>query len=162
MMYILDSNFFIDAGRLHFPLPEQAEFWNWVESLAKQKKVSIPHEVYKEILVGNDLVAKWMDEHKGILVCETMAYIEAMTDVMSAYGATDQVTLDALRADPWVIAYAKTVGGAVVTREIPGQATAPHNKKISQVCIDMKIPCFTFSRFLWEVRGAMLAWSIFG
>lgn len=154
MIYILDTNFFVDAHRVHFPIATTPDFWTWLTSLAGSGVIAVPKEVYDEI-TGEDDLAQWLDKHKTGLVHSTGTYIQSMPPVMSAYGSTDDVTLEKLKADPFVIAHALTVKGCVVTREIPSNATAPQNKKIPSICALLKVPCLSLSRFMWEVRRMM-------
>ena len=81
--------------------------------------------------------------------------MEHLPTVLTAYGPCDEVTLEKLRADPYAIAHAMYLKGCVVTSEKPNGATAPHNKKIPSVCEVLSIPCYTFSRFMWEERKTM-------
>jgi hypothetical protein len=155
MIYILDSNFLIDAWRVHFPIPEHPEFWRWLGSLAQKEIIAIPAQVYDEVAKGQDVLSVWLEANKTGFVHEVPEYIQAISEALQAYGKIDEATLDILKADPWVIAHAVAVKGAVVTSEKPNKAISPHNKKIPSICEALNIPCLTFSRFMWEVRRTM-------
>ena len=125
MIYILDSSFFIETSRLHLPLDKQPSFWNWLVKLAKAKVISIPSMVYEELIAGDDRLAVWMQANKEALVNQNAAYDQISRVMAEGYGTIDEVTLEVLRADPWVIAHALAVSGTVVTSEKPGKQTAP-------------------------------------
>lgn len=155
MIYILDSSFFIETSRLHLPLDKQPIFWNWLVKLAKAKVISIPSMVYEELIAGDDRLAVWMQANKEALVNQNAAYDQISRVMAEGYGTIDEVTLEVLRADPWVIAHALAVGGTVVTSEKPGKQTAPRNKKIPSVCKVLYVPCCTITSFLWQMRVFM-------
>ena len=73
----------------------------------------------------------------------------------NGYDTTDEITLEELKADPWVIAHARAVAGTVVTSEKPGNQTSPRKKKIPTVCETLHIPCCTITSFLWRMRSDM-------
>lgn len=154
-MYILDTNFFVDAHRLHLPMEKHPAFWNWIATLATNGTVSIPQAVYEELQKGNDNLAKWVDEHKDKLVDRVTAFTQIRKVMEYGYGAIDDITLERLKADPWVIAQALALNGQVVTGEKPGKQTAPHNKKIPSVCETLCIPHLTITAFMWETRATM-------
>lgn len=155
MIYTLDANFLIDAARIHFHIEENTDFWDWMLHLGEKKTVGVSTEVYEEIKKGKDSLANWLDIHKKSLVHNTTTYLSHLAVVMKTYGSLDETVLEKLGADPYVIAHAIENQGIVVTREIPNNATAPHNKKVSSICIELNIPYYTFSRFMWEVRDTM-------
>ncbi len=155
-MYILDTNFFIDADKLHLPIKQNYAFWEWIESLAENRTISIPRAVYEELQKQNDDVSKWVDKHKEKLVDGVAAFTQIGEVMENGYGTIDDVTLDRLNADPWVIAHALAVSGKVVTGEKPGkQAAAPHNKKVPSVCQVLGVPHLTITAFMWELRATM-------
>lgn len=129
MIYTLDTSFFIDAKNWHMPIETGPYFWCWLISLAEKKIISIHKQVYIEITAGNDSLAKWMKDNKDVLVDKNIA-IEQISKVMTEwYGILDEVELEKIKADQWVIAHALSTNRIVVTSERPGKQTAPLNKK---------------------------------
>lgn len=155
MIYILDSSFFIDASRLHLPLNTHPSFWDWLLTLAEKETVSIPEMVYDELSAGNDSLTIWMKAHKEAFANQTVTFAEIGRVMAEGYGTIDEILLEGLKADPWVIAHALEVGGTVVTSERPGNQTAPRNKKIPSVCAVLGVPCCTITAFLWQMRSSM-------
>jgi hypothetical protein len=161
MIYTLDTNFFVDAKNLHFPLEDgrTREFWDWLQSLGSIRKIAVSEMVYDEVQKGNDSLAEWMKHNKKVFVQDTMSHISALPSVLSAYsqgGAEiDEASLEHLKADPYVIAHAVSLNGCVVSGERPNNATSVIRKKIPSICKCLDIPCFTLSRFMWELRSTM-------
>ena len=155
MMYVLDTSFFIETDRLHLPLATHPDFWDWLITLAEAKTVAIPEQVYEELTGYKDELAAWMRAHKDALVDQQAAFTQIGRVMLEGYGFLDEVTLEELWADPWVIAHALAVGGTVVTSEKPGKQTAPRKKKIPSVCAALGVPCCTITAFLWRMRSSM-------
>ena len=136
-------------------IPVYPDFWEWLINLAELKIISIPEMVFNELIAGNDALSEWMKKNKDVLLDQTSA-LNRINEVMEkGYGSIDETTLDALKADPWVIAHALALEGIVVTSEKPGKQTAPRKKKIPAVCIELHVPCCTITSFLWQMRAFM-------
>ena len=155
MMYVLDSTFFIDIKNYDMPLETDPAFWDWLLMLAEAKTVAIPEQVYEELTAGNDKLAAWMRAHKNAFVDQYAALAQIRRVMDEGYGLLDEVTIETLWADPWVIAHALAVGGTVVTSEKPGNQTAPRKKKIPSVCAALGVPCCTITAFLWRMHTSM-------
>ena len=48
-VYVLDSNFFIQAHRFHYPIDVAAGFWNKVRQLAEAGRIISIDKVQKEL-----------------------------------------------------------------------------------------------------------------
>ena len=152
MTYVLDTNFFIDANRLHLPIEQHPAFWNWLVKLADGGNIAIPQKVYDELMTGDEL-EKWTIAHKEKLVNRNIAYTQIRRVMKDGYGSIDEVTIEKLGADPFVIAHALAVNGTVVTGEKFGKHTAPHNKKIPSVCQVLRVPYMTITAFMWVMKS---------
>lgn len=154
MIYILDTSFFVDSHKLHFPLNANPDFWNLIQDLANRGIVTIPKKVYEELTSYTDELVDWVKANKSCLVDVDDKAFEKLHIVMgTGYGIIDENLLEKLGADPYVIAYALAVKGSVVTSEKIANKTNPANKKIPQICQILEIPCFTATRFIWEIRN---------
>lgn len=58
-LYIVDSNFFIQAHRATYPLDIALSFWKKVKFLAFSGKIISIDKVRKELFNKNDLLEKW-------------------------------------------------------------------------------------------------------
>ena len=55
----MDTNFFIQAHRLIYPLDIAFSFWNKVKQLAEQKKIISIDKVKNELYDKNEAIEKW-------------------------------------------------------------------------------------------------------
>lgn len=157
MKYCIDTNFFVDMQRLHLPLETKPLFWDWVLKLASDGLIAVHEEVYGELTIYNDSLAKWVAKHKNILVNGDLGVSAIQQVVENGYEAQDENFLLTQKADPWVVASAISMSGIVVTAEKPGKHLVPRKKKIASVCEVLKVPCLTVTAFLWEMRASMPA-----
>ncbi len=58
-VYVLDSNFFIEAHRLHYPIDIAFGFWNKVRDLAELGKIISIDKVKNELYDNNDALEEW-------------------------------------------------------------------------------------------------------
>lgn len=149
-VYVLDSNFFIQAHRVHYPIDVAAGFWNKVRQLAEQGKIISIDKVRKELYDHNDALEDWCrnnlpdDFFKDTSVVMN-AYAQVTGWAMSKSGhyltkALEEF-LDADEADAFLVAYclANPSGSYVITQEVsePGR----RNKvKIPDACLALNVP----------------------
>ncbi len=121
MRYILDANVLIDAKNRLFPMEEYPKFWDWLLRCAKDDIIFIPESVFEEIQQGNDPLAKWTKDNKNIFFVSTAETYEVLSEILQAYsdiaGIPSQECLEALRADPYIIAHGYIHKCTVVTSE---------------------------------------------
>jgi len=58
-IYVVDSNFFIQAHRAHYPFDVAVSFWNKVKQLAHAQKIISIDKVKDEIYGHNDELEEW-------------------------------------------------------------------------------------------------------
>lgn len=58
-VYVLDSNFFIQAHRFHYPIDVASGFWNKVRQLAEEGRIISIDKVKKELYDKNDALEDW-------------------------------------------------------------------------------------------------------
>ena len=158
-MFIIDSNILIEAKRVHFPLAPKHPFWDWLVELGERGEIKIPEAVYKELEVGKDELSEWLENHKSLFfIPERDAYSE-LPPVLESYIALydseiDETELEVLKADPWVIAHAKALGGRVLSNERPkGKALKSIKEvKIPSVCKNFDIECVSLTQFFLEMK----------
>ena len=148
-VYVLDSNFFIQAHRVNYPLDIVLSFWNKVKQLADQGKIISIDKVKNELYYNNDALKEWcMDNLPEDFFKDT-------SNVMAAY---DQVAswvisrwdhylpkalndfLGAYATDAFLAAYtlADINNRIIVTQEI--SEPARRNKvKIPDACLALNV-----------------------
>lgn len=146
-VYVVDSNFFIQAHRANYPLDVALSFWAKVQQLAHEGKIISIDKVKDELYNKNDELEAWC---KANLPDD---FFKDSSEVMHSYGQviswavskSGQYNQNALNeflsadeADAFLVAYtlADNVNKIIVTHEI----SSPNSKsriKIPDVCIGL-------------------------
>jgi hypothetical protein len=128
-VYVVDSNFFIQAHRDTYPLDVAFSFWNKVKQLALEGKIISIDKVRKEIYDKNDDLEAWCQANLP------EDFFKETSDIMNEYSqvsawavsksshylpAALNEFLDADEADAFIIAYvlADNSSRTIVTQEI--------------------------------------------
>lgn len=148
-VYVVDSNFFIQAHRGNYPLDVAISFWDKVKQLAEQQKIISIDKVKKEIYDHQDDLRTW---------CENNLPADFFKDTTSVVTSYSQVViwansrrghyfstaiaefLDADEADAWLVSYAHvdTVNRIIVTHE-KSQPDRKNKVKIPEACARFNI-----------------------
>jgi len=148
MTYIVDSNFFIEAHRVTYPLDVMPAYWTRIADLAKQGKIISIDKVKAELDKHDDELKAWCNNVlPDNFFFNSTTCIEAYRQTVRwAVSKSDQYRPDALavflaaeRADAWIVAYALQNNMTVVTQEV----SAPDSKKnikLPDACIAMEVP----------------------
>jgi len=143
-VYVVDSNFFIQAHRVSYPLDIAFSFWNKVKQLADEGKIISIDKVKNEIYDKNDALEKWC------MANLPKDFFKDSSQVMVAYGQVSAWAisksahylpnalnefLDADEADAFLVAYAltDTSNRVVVTQEI-SEPNRKNKIKIPEAC----------------------------
>lgn len=108
--------------------------------------------VFNEIAKGDDDIAQWATANKQIFFVPATDAVGCLQTVLDAYGSElDEIVIERLKADPWVIAHAMACEepSTVVTYEQPRDRKNPLKKKIPNVCSDLNVACIRLPRFIW-------------
>lgn len=125
--FLLDSNFFINAHRFHYPFDVVPSFWLRVQDLADQGLIGSIDKVAKEIRNGNDVLKDWIDSSlPHHFFTNTTVFITEYVQVAQwAYGRSSHYHqgalnefLDADEADAWLIAASLNGRQTIVTHEV--------------------------------------------
>mgnify|MGYP000906129050 CR=1 FL=1 len=148
-VYILDSNFFIQAHRVNYPLDIAHSFWNKVKQLAIEGKIISIDKVKNELYDKNDALEEWCIENLPATFFKDTSHIMAQYGQVSAWAISRNdhylpnalnEFLDADEADAFLVAYAleDTSSRIIVTQET--SEPLRHNKvKIPDSCIALKV-----------------------
>lgn len=150
-VYVLDSNFFIQAHRVHYPIDVAVGFWNKVRQLAEEGRIISIDKVKKELYDKNDALEEWCSDNLP------EDFFKDTTVVMAAYGqviswamsrsghylkpALDEF-LNADEADAFLVAYclADPTNKFVVTQEV-SKPNQQNKVKIPDACIALNVSC---------------------
>jgi hypothetical protein len=151
MLFLLDANVLVDAGRDYYPIDRVPEFWDWLQFEGKTGLVKVPEEIYEEVILGRDPVAAWLkkDDVKRALLFEEEVDPALVSQVVEVGYAADltQVEVEAIGRDPFLIAYAMAAPGdrCVVTTEGSKPGRKRHNRHIPDICAGFGLNvCHTF------------------
>jgi len=148
-VYIVDSNFFIQAHRSNYPLDIAFSFWNKVKQLADAGTVISIDKVRNEIYDKNDALETWCRDNLPT------DFFKDSSHVMAAYGVVINWAvsrsghylpkalnefLDAEEADAFIVAYALAdpFNRVVVTQEI-SEPNRKNKIKIPEACSALNV-----------------------
>ena len=161
-IYVLDSNFFIDAHRYYYDMNLFPCFWEWTRECIIDGSFILIDKVYEEITPPDELFiwthinldnyvqstnqSEIVDSYREVLQCATS--YQPQPNARFTQKAIDDF---ASVADSWLIAYAKTRGGHVVTNEQPGPARTT-KIKIPTICSQLEVEFLTREQLLKQLR----------
>lgn len=148
--FSFDTSAFIEPWRRHYPFDVAESLWKHLDTLGKSEVITAQQEVYEEIQNKDDDLARWMKTRKHFFSQPTEEVQNEVRTILKSHARLLSVTRNRSGADPWVIAQAKVINGAVVTYEVWDPKRK--NMKIPEVCHDLGIRCLTFVDFLRECR----------
>lgn len=157
-VYVVDSNFFIQAHRASYPLDVATSFWTKLIQLADEGKIISIDKVKHEIFKNEDDLKQWCEINlpdnffkDTTTVISSYAQVAAWAASKSGHYLPKALAefLDADEADAWLVAYALVDPEAniLVTHEL----SEPNRKskiKIPDVCMDKGVQyCNTIEMF---------------
>jgi hypothetical protein len=145
--FVVDTNFFIQAHRVNYPLDVATSFWIKIRELAERGVLISIDKVHSELNKNNDALTVWCDSNLP------ESFFKDSSEALAQYGQitrwalsrSDQYLskalnefLDADEADAWLVSYALSHKIVLVTQEV----SAPLGKakiKIPDVCIQFGV-----------------------
>jgi len=157
LRYLLDSNTYIQAKNQYYGMDICPAYWDWLDQQFEQGLIASIDLVGKELKEGNDELAEWVKQRSAHFIrndddqTQTVVatIIQAVMDGDYNSGNRDNFLA---KADPWIIAKAKSLGATVVTHEAH---VAPTTKKVKipNICIQFDVPCMNTFHFLRELNA---------
>jgi hypothetical protein len=149
IVHIVDSNFFIEAHRVSYPIDIAHSFWNKVKQLAENGMIISIDKVKNELYDKNDALENWCKANLPDNFFKDTAEVMAEYGVVSGWAISKNhhylpnainEFLAADEADAFLIAYALAnhQERIIVTQEI----SEPHRRnriKIPEPCNDLGI-----------------------
>ena len=114
-IYVLDSNFFIQAHRFTYPIDIATGFWNKVKDLAQEGTIVSIDKVKEELYKNNDALKTWCKENlpRTFFKDSSDTMIQYSQVVSWAMSRSDhyqqkaiEAFLDADEADAFLVAFA--------------------------------------------------------
>lgn len=139
-LYIADSNFFIQAHRMYYPLDIMPSFWEQVKELADIGQLISIDKVKNEIVRNKDDLTDWCEANlNDTFFQDSQTVIQKYIEVVQwadsrrdhYKAAALDVFLSADEADAWLVAYAAIDpdGRILVTHE----TSQPERKNIIKI-----------------------------
>jgi hypothetical protein len=144
--YWLDTNALIESKKRWYRFEVVPGFWAFLDAKVAEGLISSPLRVYEELVDRtDDELAAWAKDRKGpplfVDPSEEVqhALAEVVNHVNTNFGPT-KATNDFLNgADPWLVAYARVLGGTVVTLEAGSTPGKTPKVKLPDVCDDFDV-----------------------
>lgn len=144
-VYVVDSNFFIQAHRASYPLDVATSFWNKVIELAEDGKIISIDKVKNEIFKNEDELKQWCAinlpdsffKDSSTIITQYSQVATWATSESSRYLPNALAEfLNADEADAWLVAYALAdpTEIIIVTHEV-SQPNRRNKVKIPDACI---------------------------
>lgn len=144
-MYLLDTNVFIEAQNRYYANDICPGFWSWLDYAMADGNVASITSVYDELSDKDDYLAHWVNDRRDsgwFLDVSDQPTQQCFAEVVQFVESEPRFTRphkDSFlgKADPWLVAKAKTSGFVVVTHEaFNTNSTKP---KIPNVCQNFHI-----------------------
>jgi hypothetical protein len=147
----LDTDSFVTPSRGPYRFTTVPGFWEFLEQKAAENVIASPALVLNELLEVEDRLRLWAKEQEGKLFLPPTEVVQevlkqVVTNVTSNNRYATHHTVAFLSgADPWIIAYAKALGGRVVTFE--RSEPTSRKPKIPDVAGEFGVNCLN----LWDM-----------
>lgn len=145
-IYLVDSNIFIQAKNFYYGFDICPGFWDWLDQAVTVSEVRSISKVYDELAGGGDDLADWIKRRKldgrflGITDSLTQNNFRQVAATVYQGPWRDPAKADFLaKADPWLVAKAKSIGATVVTHE-KADINARRKVPLPNICDTFKVP----------------------
>lgn len=158
-LYVVDSNFFIQAHRNHYPLDVVPSFWRKIIDLHSRGILCSIDKVHNEICKNTDPLSAWLqsqlpstcffDSSQNLTeYVRVIAWANSRNHHYSPLALSEFLHAD--EADAWLVSHAIKNGCKIVTYE----KSDPLNKKkikIPEACANFNIPFVNTIQMLREL-----------
>jgi hypothetical protein len=158
MLYVLDTNIFIQAKNLHYGMDFCPAFWDWLVEQNARDHVHSIEKVADELAAGTDELSTWAHARgeKFFLPADesmltTLPKISSWVTSQKQYRPA-AVNLFFQGADLYLIAHALSHHCTVVINET-AKDNALRTVPIPNVCIGLKVKCMTPYEMLRRERA---------
>jgi len=143
-VFVLDANVLIDAAKRYYAFDLTPAFWDQLVAHGNAGRLCTIRRIADEIGFPDELKA-WIDSAfrgsvKDSGTPETLSHYAALMQWAQGQPFTDAARNEfAAVADAWLVAYAKAIGGTVVTHETY-DANCKRRVKIPNACRFVGVP----------------------
>lgn len=149
--FLVDSNFFIQAHRVNYPLDVMPSFWNKVNQLANNGNLISIDKVKQEIYQNEDDLKNWCQAnlpsdffHDTSIAMGEYGAIAGWASSMASHYKPAALAefLHADEADAFLVAYSLNQGIPLITHE-KSEPNSKRKIKIPDVCIQFGVSYHT-------------------
>ncbi len=156
MLYLLDTNIFIQAKNLHYGLDFCPAFWDWLVEQHGRGRVHSIEKVGDELAAGNDDLSTWAaGRGDTFFLAPDQPMLGALATVSTWVNGQQYrpaaVSAFLQDADYYLVAHALAHKCTVVTHEVASDGVKA--VKIPNVCIGVKVKCGTPYELLRRERA---------
>lgn len=157
MIYLLDANTYIEAKNRYYDMEFCPAYWDWLDQqFAKGIAASIDM-IGHELKDGNDDLAEWVKARAAQFMSNDddatqNVFSEIVHFVMSRDFNLANRDQFLAKADPWLIAKAKTIGATVVSHESTLNEGSK-KVKVPNICRQFDVRCIDTFTFLRETQA---------
>ncbi|WP_218240954.1 DUF4411 family protein [Comamonas fluminis] len=148
MNYLLDSNTLIEAKNRYYRMAVCPAYWAWVQRSHTAGVVASIEPVGAELRRGNDELAEWAKGQAGLFLpvsddATQQAFVRVAAHVASQVATMKPGALEDFLggADPWLLAKAMTIPGAVIVTHEQFNPQTRRKYSIPNVCQAFGVPC---------------------
>jgi hypothetical protein len=116
-VYVIDTSALLDGWVRYYPPDVFPSLWSHLEGMITSGELLSPDEVLSELSQKDDAVYKWAKTNSAIFVPLDEEVQRATAEILAEFPRLVGAMKDRNRADPFVIALAKTKQAIVVTGE---------------------------------------------
>ena len=147
-VYVIDSNFFIQAHRVYYPLDVAYSFWQKVKQLAHEGKIISIDKVKDEIFDHNDELEEWCKENlpDDFFKDSSSTILEYSQVTAWAISKNDHFLpqalnefLDANEADAFIIAFVLNDSNKILVTQETSEPFRRNKVKIPDACIALNV-----------------------
>jgi len=147
--YCIDTSALIDLHTNHYPPDIFPGLWKDLEYLVDQGLLIAPDEVFQEIRVKDDELAKWGKANKKMFIPLDSDQSREVSAILEKFPGLVDRNKTIPEADPFLIALAKCRAWTVVTSEKPSNSSV--RPKIPNVCKSLNVRWIKLLEFFREI-----------
>ncbi|MFT4272507.1 MAG: DUF4411 family protein [Pantoea sp.] len=157
MRYLLDANTYIQAKNQYYGMDICPAYWHWLDLQNEKGIIGSVDMIGRELKDGNDDLADWVKARPSHFIRNDDSDTQTIfTELVQAVMAGDYNPGNRdnflAKADPWIIAKAKSIGATVVTHESLIMA-GTRKVKVPNICHQFDVPCINTFQFLRELKA---------
>ena len=154
--YLVDSNVFIQAKKLHYGFDFYPAFWDWLIQQNRAGTVASIEKVADELQAGDDELAEWVAARGGGFFLPPddalLPALQTVSDWARGHGYQPAAFTTFLQvADYWLVAHALAHDCIAITHEVPTETAS--KIKIPNACISLSLRCMTPYEMLRRERA---------